>query len=193
MRTFYVKARSLNSWKGVLYPKSTTEEIGYNIPLIETHGNPCVHLILRGSTQSTNYHRGEIEKARVLLTETGLNQSLIVDCSHGNSQGDFHNQKKSIPRGTGCSSNKNWISAQIYPYGNKKLASYQLDTPDSLKDTQNPTELPTIEWKIASKPHLEMNSYHLQDHIRFKDGSEKSVKKAIHRIVIFREHINRMK
>ncbi len=192
MRTYYEKARSLNSWKGVLYPKSTTdEEIDYNTPLIETRdtlysiaqmgiplaaelidpiaslffqdllswasigartvhsqlhrlfasslsmpcgiknpldgsiaiagaaiavasapqfflranlkgsiewiqsdGNPYAHLILRGSTQSTNYHRDEIEKARVLLTEMGLNQSLIVDCSHGNSQGDFHNQKK---------------------------------------------------------------------------------------------------
>ncbi len=82
--------------------------------------------------------------------------------------------------GTGCSSNKNWISAQIYPYGKKNLASYQLDTPDSLKATQDPTELLTIEWKIASKPHLEMNSYYLQAHIRFKDGSEKSVETAIH-------------
>lgn len=51
--------------------------------LIESEGNPNVHLILRGSNSGPNYTLADINKIRE-KAKTEL-PALIIDCSHGNS------------------------------------------------------------------------------------------------------------
>jgi len=58
---------------------------------IYTNGNPNAHLILRGG-ENPNYDSKSIKKAIKLLKRANLNQSLIIDCSHGNSQKSHKNQ-----------------------------------------------------------------------------------------------------
>ena len=52
--------------------------------LIRTAGNPHGHLILRGGA-TPNYTAESVAQAEALLLKAGLPASIVVDCSHGNS------------------------------------------------------------------------------------------------------------
>ncbi len=60
--------------------------------IVSTSGNPSCHLILRGGKTGPNYHAENIAEVVEMLAAQGLPQSLMVDCSHGNSNKDFRNQ-----------------------------------------------------------------------------------------------------
>jgi 3-deoxy-7-phosphoheptulonate synthase len=60
--------------------------------IVETKGNPYGHLILRGGKGGPNYDHISVEGALKALKNAGLRDSLIVDCSHDNSNKDYHNQ-----------------------------------------------------------------------------------------------------
>jgi 3-deoxy-7-phosphoheptulonate synthase len=61
--------------------------------ILQTSGNDACHLILRGGTRSgPNYHTDAIEQACRQLAARGLPESLLVDCSHGNSGRDHRRQ-----------------------------------------------------------------------------------------------------
>lgn len=57
-----------------------------------TTGNPDGHIILRGSTTSTNFDAVSIANATHQLKESQLAPRLMVDCSHGNSAKDHTKQ-----------------------------------------------------------------------------------------------------
>ena len=60
--------------------------------IFSTAGNSSCHLILRGGKSGPNYDAASIEKATAMLRAQHLTESVMVDCSHGNSLKDFHNQ-----------------------------------------------------------------------------------------------------
>jgi 3-deoxy-7-phosphoheptulonate synthase len=60
--------------------------------IVSTGGNHSCHLILRGGKSGPNYEKPEIEAAAAMLREQNLTESLMVDCSHGNSMKDYRNQ-----------------------------------------------------------------------------------------------------
>ncbi|MDB5797962.1 MAG: 3-deoxy-7-phosphoheptulonate synthase [Paucimonas sp.] len=59
--------------------------------VIRTAGNPHGHLILRGG-QAPNYGAESVAQAEALLRKAGLPASIVVDCSHGNSNKDHQRQ-----------------------------------------------------------------------------------------------------
>jgi len=59
--------------------------------IVKTSGNPWGHMVLRGG-KTPNHHPEHIEDARRLLREKGLSEVILVDCSHGNANGDHHRQ-----------------------------------------------------------------------------------------------------
>lgn len=63
-----------------------------NACIMQTLGNPDSHLILRGGKNGTNYDRQSVASAIVLLKKAGIRPSIVVDCSHGNSQKVPENQ-----------------------------------------------------------------------------------------------------
>lgn len=65
-----------------------------NTSILHTTGNPNGHVILRGGRSGPNYHEEDVEDAVRQLREAGLGTSLLVDCSHANSQKDFTRQNK---------------------------------------------------------------------------------------------------
>jgi 3-deoxy-7-phosphoheptulonate synthase len=61
--------------------------------VVHTSGNPDVHLVLRGGRQETNFSRADVAYARAKLAEIGVGgRSILVDCSHGNSNKDYLRQ-----------------------------------------------------------------------------------------------------
>tara|TARA_B100000029_G_scaffold516825_1_gene635434 strand:+ start:16417 stop:17478 length:1062 start_codon:yes stop_codon:yes gene_type:complete len=72
---------------------STTKE-GL-VQIYKTSGNSDAHIILRGG-KSPNYDHASIENAQKLLHEAEVNESIIIDASHGNSQKQHKNQNNVI-------------------------------------------------------------------------------------------------
>jgi 3-deoxy-7-phosphoheptulonate synthase len=60
--------------------------------IVSTAGNESCHLILRGGKSGPNYEKPEIDTATAMLREQNLTESVMIDCSHGNSMKDYHNQ-----------------------------------------------------------------------------------------------------
>ena len=61
--------------------------------IFQTTGNDTCHVILRGGTRTgPNYDAEHIAKAAARLEAHGLRESVMVDCSHGNSQKDHRRQ-----------------------------------------------------------------------------------------------------
>jgi 3-deoxy-7-phosphoheptulonate synthase len=60
--------------------------------IVTTTGNPDGHIVLRGGSQGPNYSVDHVDKAAQELTRLNLNDRLMIDCSHGNSQKDHNKQ-----------------------------------------------------------------------------------------------------
>lgn len=61
--------------------------------IVSTTGNQDCHVILRGSSQGTNYDAEFIAQTVQKLKAQQLEPRVMVDCSHGNSNKDFRKQK----------------------------------------------------------------------------------------------------
>jgi 3-deoxy-7-phosphoheptulonate synthase len=64
--------------------------------IYQTHGNPFAHVILRGG-KTPNYHEADIKATCEKLVKAGLGESIMIDCSHGNSYKD-HNKQIDVAR-----------------------------------------------------------------------------------------------
>ena len=62
------------------------------VAIISTTGNNNTHVILRGGSSGPNYSPADIEKTKAALAKASLPQSIMVDCSHGNSKKNHNNQ-----------------------------------------------------------------------------------------------------
>lgn len=61
--------------------------------ILQSTGNPDGYLILRGGSQTgPNYGAQQVREAAVALAAQDLPASVIVDCSHGNSEKDYRRQ-----------------------------------------------------------------------------------------------------
>lgn len=64
--------------------------------IVRTSGNPHVHVILRGSSDGPNYKAEFVQKARDAMVKARKDNhpSIMIDCSHGNSEKNHNNQPK---------------------------------------------------------------------------------------------------
>ncbi|WP_032115479.1 3-deoxy-7-phosphoheptulonate synthase [Candidatus Arsenophonus nilaparvatae] len=63
--------------------------------LLQTQGNPDGHIILRGG-EKPNYSVQDIANCEIQMRNANLSPSLMIDCSHGNSQKDFRRQPQVV-------------------------------------------------------------------------------------------------
>lgn len=66
--------------------------------IVKTAGNPDLHVILRGGTKGTNFHKEAVQEVAAALVKARPSEhpSIMVDASHGNSQKNHLNQPKVI-------------------------------------------------------------------------------------------------
>ncbi|KAI0284032.1 phospho-2-dehydro-3-deoxyheptonate aldolase [Russula aff. rugulosa BPL654] len=60
--------------------------------IVETEGNPDVHVILRGGSKGPNYAAEYVREAGEKLLKAGLPPKIMIDCSHGNSNKQHQRQ-----------------------------------------------------------------------------------------------------
>ncbi|EKM79434.1 hypothetical protein AGABI1DRAFT_113996 [Agaricus bisporus var. burnettii JB137-S8] len=60
--------------------------------IVETEGNPDVHVILRGGSQGPNFAAEYVRDVGQKLGKASLPQRIMIDCSHGNSQKQYQKQ-----------------------------------------------------------------------------------------------------
>jgi len=62
------------------------------ISIVQTSGNPHVHIVLRGGGGKPNYREADIAETERQLKERNLPGAIMVDCSHANSNKDHTRQ-----------------------------------------------------------------------------------------------------
>jgi 3-deoxy-7-phosphoheptulonate synthase len=64
--------------------------------IVKTRGNQDVHVILRGGTSGTNFSSEHVHEAANVIAKAlpRRHPSIMIDCSHGNSQKNHNNQPK---------------------------------------------------------------------------------------------------
>jgi len=60
--------------------------------IVQTTGNPDLHIVLRGGSDRPNYFPEDILATEEMLAKSDLNPSIMVDCSHANSFKDHRRQ-----------------------------------------------------------------------------------------------------
>jgi 3-deoxy-7-phosphoheptulonate synthase len=72
------------------FPSVTKQGVG---AIFHTTGNDTCHVILRGGTQTgPNYDAAHVSRICSMLAANGLRESVMIDCSHGNSLKDAARQ-----------------------------------------------------------------------------------------------------
>ena len=87
-----------------------------DIAMLKTAGNIDTHIILRGG-KTPNYDKESIENTLIALREAEVNESIMIDASHGNSQKKFKEQIPVIDN----------ISNQIIE-GNKNIKGIMIES-----------------------------------------------------------------
>jgi 3-deoxy-7-phosphoheptulonate synthase len=80
-----ISARSQHSFLGIDHAGQTC--------IVHTTGNKYGHLILRGGRSGTNYDEDTMQTAVAGMTKASLTPSIMVDCSHANSDKDHRKQE----------------------------------------------------------------------------------------------------
>jgi len=85
---------AVDAMKAALHPHNF---IGINnegrTSIVSTLGNQDVHIVLRGGNDRPNYFPEDILRTEELLAKAGLSKTIMVDCSHANSEKDHTRQE----------------------------------------------------------------------------------------------------
>jgi len=109
---------ALDAMSAALHPHSF---LGINnegrSAIVQTTGNPAVHIVLRGGNDRPNYQAEDIRKTEELLGKTGLPTAIMVDCSHANSYKNHERQEEVL----------NDVINQIVA-GNRSISSVMIES-----------------------------------------------------------------
>ena len=87
------------------------------VSVIQTKGNAHGHVVLRGGSSGPNYSPEHIQACEAALEKLGLTQSIMVDCSHANSNKDHRQQRNVV----------NSVSQQITA-GNRSITGLMIES-----------------------------------------------------------------
>ena len=65
------------------------------VSVIHTRGNAAAHVVLRGGSNGPNYSPEHVQQAEQALQAIGQTPSIMIDCSHANSNKD-HKQQQTV-------------------------------------------------------------------------------------------------
>ena len=106
--------------------------------IVHTTGNPDVHIVLRGGNRKTNYHADDIALVEECLTKNKLTPSVMVDCSHGNSNKDYNRQVEVLDN----------VIQQIVD-GNTSISGVMLESFLSAGNQKLPADLSQLKYGVS--------------------------------------------
>jgi 3-deoxy-7-phosphoheptulonate synthase len=138
--------------------------------IVKTKGNPYTHIVLRGGMRP-NYDSVSVNNTITLLNKNNLRDSIIIDCSHGNSSKDYLMQPRVWQdvinqRIDGNDSIRGLMLESNIHEGNQAVG----DMPDNIKYGVSITDA-CISWERTEDLILSTFSYleqHSDNRIRFK-------------------------
>jgi len=118
--------------------------------IVQTTGNPDVHMVLRGGSKKPNYSPDDITKTEEMLAKAGLPVTIMVDCSHGNSEKNHENQPRVLESVITQieAGNRSISSVMIESYleeGNQPIPTRQLEMKYGVSITDKCIDWPTTE------------------------------------------------
>tara|TARA_B100000902_G_scaffold260789_1_gene247058 strand:- start:2097 stop:3143 length:1047 start_codon:yes stop_codon:yes gene_type:complete len=114
--------------------------------IIHTSGNKFSHLILRGSTQGTNFDEKSVSDSISLVSNQGMHPSVVVDCSHANCGKDHKKMNiafKELVRQKANNINPGLAGIMLESFINE--GNQKLENPNDLKYGVSITD-PCINW-----------------------------------------------
>ncbi len=106
--------------------------------IVRTTGNPDVHLVLRGGNRKPNYYPEDIANAHEMLEKSGFFPTLMVDCSHGNSNKDHLQQPEVLRR----------VIDQIVA-GNRSITGVMIESNIEEGNQSIPTEVTRLKYGVS--------------------------------------------
>ncbi len=129
--------------------------------IVRTKGNPYGHVVLRGGRSGTNYDAASIEEAVKALQKAGQTPSLMVDCSHANSNKQYAQQEE-VARSVVAqrvAGNTALIGLMLESYlqaGNQPLTAHLSDLKYGVSITDACIDWPTTE-RILRQAHQQLS------------------------------------
>ncbi len=125
---------------------------------IVTRGNPNCHIVLRGGTNGPNYAAPHIAEASQTLQKAGLLRSILVDCSHANSDKNPAHQPQVMREVVGqiAAGNNSIIGAMVesnLEAGNQTFPQPRADLKYGVSITDGCIDWATTE-KLVRETHL---------------------------------------
>ncbi len=108
------------------------------VAVIQTKGNAAAHIILRGGGGQPNYDSVNIAQCEETLRKAGLAENIVVDCSHGNSNKDFHLQPLVVEN----------VVGQIVG-GNKSIMGIMLESNLNEGNQKIPADLSELKYGVS--------------------------------------------
>ncbi len=106
--------------------------------IVHTRGNPDVHIVLRGGNKGPNFQPQSIAETTALLEKNKLPLSIMVDCSHANSNKDHSQQDKVL----------NAVIDQILA-GNKAINSVMIESNLKAGNQAIPEDISQLEYGVS--------------------------------------------
>ena len=108
------------------------------VAVIQTKGNAAAHIILRGGGGQPNYDSVNIALCEEELRTAGLAENIMVDCSHDNSNKNFHLQPLVVEN----------VMSQILG-GNKSIIGIMLESNLKEGNQKIPSDLSELEYGVS--------------------------------------------
>ena len=106
--------------------------------IVHTIGNPDAHIVLRGGDNQPNYFPEDIAATGAKLAEAGLNQTIMVDCSHANSFKNHERQEEVL---------NNVIDQALA--GNPHLSSLMIESNLEAGNQSIPSDLAQLKYGVS--------------------------------------------
>jgi 3-deoxy-7-phosphoheptulonate synthase len=107
---------------------------------VNSAGNDSGHIILRGDTNGPNYSAEFVARTKVILQKKGLQESIVIDASHGNSSKKAENQPLVIDDVAQQVANGETAICGVMIESNLVAGAQKLDNPADLTYGQSITD-----------------------------------------------------
>jgi 3-deoxy-7-phosphoheptulonate synthase len=108
------------------------------VSIIETMGNPHAHIVLRGGGGKANYDSVSVALCESELSNAGLSETIMIDCSHANSNKDASLQVPVLEN----------IGSQIFE-GNKSIIGVMLESNLEFGNQSIPKNLSELKYGVS--------------------------------------------